>query len=143
MGLFSNLMEKVFGRKPEDGTQADQTTDAPAGDAAAEPTPSPLPEAAGESAPSPLSEVDVEAVLTELAEANSEDLDWRHSIVDLMKLVGMESSYDNRKKLALELGYSQEDIEGKGSAEMNIWLHKEVMRRFAENGGKVPSDLLG
>lgn len=74
--------------------------------------------------------------------AHPEDLDWRRSIVDLMKLVGMDSSYGARKELALELGYSQSDIDSKGSAEMNMWLHKEVMKRFAENGGKVPDDLL-
>ena len=86
--------------------------------------------------------MDVEAVLSEMAANNSEDLDWKKSIVDLMKLVGMDSGYGDRKELALELGYTQEDIDSKGSAEMNMWLHKEVMRRFAENGGKVPSDLL-
>ena len=71
-----------------------------------------------------------------------EDLDWKRSIVDLMKLVGMDSSYGARKELALELGYSQADIDAKGSAEMNMWLHKQVMKKLAENGGKVPADLL-
>ena len=59
-----------------------------------------------------------------------------------MKLVGMDSSYGARKELALELGYSQADIDSKGSAEMNMWLHKEVMKQLAANGGTVPADLL-
>lgn len=127
-------MEKVFGKAPEEETVA-------ADEAAPAPEPG---EATEDAAPEPaqLSEVDVEAVLSKMAEENSEDLDWKKSIVDLMKLVGMDSSYGDRKELALELGYTQNDIDSKGSAEMNIWLHKEVMRRFAENGGKVPSDLL-
>jgi len=86
--------------------------------------------------------VDVEANLTKMASVNSEALDWRRSIVDLMKLVGMESSYGARKELALELGYSQADIDSKGSAEMNMWLHKEVMQQLAASGGTVPADLL-
>jgi len=140
MGLFSDLMGKVFGRKDEE--KQEETEGVAEEDA---PTPSPAPEAeeeAEEEAVEALSEVDVEARLTEMEEAHPEDLDWRRSIVDLMKLVGMDSSYGNRKELALELGYSQEDIDSKGSAEMNMWLHKEVMKRFAENGGKVPADLL-
>ncbi len=77
-----------------------------------------------------------------MAKENSEELDWKRSIVDLMKLVGMDSSYGARKELALELGYSQANIDSKGSAEMNMWLHKEVMKQLAANGGKVPADLL-
>ncbi len=142
MGLFSDLMAKVFGKKDEDETVVDAGS-APA-DASA---PTPSPDAGGEDcpdgeAPTALSTVDVEKILTDMEAAHPEDLDWRRSIVDLMKLVGMDSSYSNRKELALELGYSQADIDSKGSAEMNMWLHKEVMRRFADNGGNVPADLL-
>jgi Domain of unknown function (DUF3597) len=82
-------------------------------------------------------DVDVEALLTEMAAGKN--LNWRTSIVDLMKLVGMESSLQERKDLAMELGYTGE-LEG--SAEMNIWLHKAVMRELAANGGKVPADML-
>ncbi len=82
--------------------------------------------------------VDVDAVLTEMAGKNSEHLDWKKSIVDLMKLVGMDSSLQSRKELATELGYTGAKD---GSAEMNIWLHKEVMRQLAANGGKVPANL--
>jgi hypothetical protein len=81
--------------------------------------------------------VDVEAELSQLAAGKN--LNWKTSIVDLMKLVGIDSSLENRKELASELGYT-----GKldGSAEMNIWLHKATMRELAANGGKVPAEML-
>ena len=82
--------------------------------------------------------VDVEAVLTALADQNSEKLNWRTSIVDLMKLLGLDSSLAARKQLAEELHYSGDTSD---SASMNIWLHKQVMTKLAENGGKVPDDL--
>lgn len=94
------------------------------------------------SAPAAIANVDVEAMLAAVVRANSEDLDWKRSIVDLLKLVGMESSFGARKELALELGYSQAEIDSKGSAEMNMWLHKEVMKKLAENGATVPAELL-
>jgi hypothetical protein len=84
--------------------------------------------------------VDVEAVLTKLAAASSQKLNWRTSIVDLMKLVGMESSLAERRQLASELGYTGDTND---TATMNIWLHKQVMNKLAENGGKVPASLLG
>lgn len=65
--------------------------------------------------------------------AHPEDLAWRKSIVDLMKLVDMDSSYNSRKELAIDLGYKKEDIESKGSAEMNVWLQKEVMKKLSED----------
>lgn len=83
--------------------------------------------------------VDVEQVLNDMASKNSQKLNWRTSIVDLMKLVGMDSSLDARKELAKELNYTGDTSD---SAAMNIWLHKQVMKRIAENGGKVPQDLL-
>jgi hypothetical protein len=94
-----------------------------------------MPAAAAASA----SSVDVAAVLDKLAAKNSEKLDWKHSIVDLMKLVGMESSLSARKELAHDLHYSGDMND---SATMNIWLHKEVMQKLAANGAKVPQDLL-
>ena len=130
MSLFSRLKDKIFATKEEEA-----------------PTPAPEPgaevateEAAAEVAP--IEPVDVEAQLVEMEAAHPEDLDWRRSIVDLMKLVDMDSSYGARKELALELGYSQAEIDSKGSAEMNIWLHKRVMQALAENGGKVPAEYL-
>ena len=74
-----------------------------------------------------------------MAGESKQTLDWRHSIVDLMKLVGMDSSLKARRELAADLNYSGDTND---TATMNIWLHKEVMKKLAENGGKVPGDLL-
>ena len=124
MRMFSKLMGLIFGKREEAGTHAQ------------------APGLAVEAAPAALSAVDVEANLAAMAKVHPEDPDWKHSIVDLLKLVGMDSSYGARKELAIELGYSQAEIDSKGSAEMNIWLHQTVMRQLAENGGMVPADLL-
>jgi hypothetical protein len=80
----------------------------------------------------------VEAVLEGLSAKSSQKLNWRTSIVDLMKLVNLDSSLEHRKQLATELGYSGDMND---SAAMNIWLHKAVMRKLAENGGRVPASL--
>ena len=86
-----------------------------------------------------ISEVDVVAQLEKRAAAHGEKLNWRTSIVDLMKLLDMDSSLSERKELAKELGYSRDMTD---SASMNIWLHKEVLKRVAANGGNVPASLL-
>ncbi|MBI1339156.1 DUF3597 family protein [bacterium] len=83
--------------------------------------------------------IDVEEVLEKLAAEDGRKLNWRTSIVDLMKLLDVDSSLPARKELADELGYTGSKVK---SAEMNIWLHKQVMRMLAENGGKVPPELL-
>ena len=83
--------------------------------------------------------VDIEQVLDGMAAKNTQTLNWRTSIVDLMKLVGMESSLQERKELADELGYTGDKSD---TATMNMWLHKQVMKKMQENGGKVPADLL-
>jgi hypothetical protein len=80
----------------------------------------------------------VEAILTELARRNKEKLDWRRSIVDLMKLLNLDSGLSARKELAKELHYTGNTND---SAAMNVWLHKQVMIKLAENGGKVPDEL--
>ena len=85
-----------------------------------------------------MANVDVEAVLSKLAAESKEKLDWRKSIVDLMKLLNLDSSFGARKELAKELGYTGDSND---SASMNIWLHKQVMQKLAANGGKVPADL--
>jgi hypothetical protein len=85
-----------------------------------------------------MSQVDVEAVLTQLASQTKEKLDWRKSIVDLMKLLKLDSGLGARKELAKELGYTGDTND---SAKMNVWLHKQVMIKLAANGGKVPADL--
>lgn len=96
-------------------------------------------QSAGVASPTaPAQPVDVEAVLEEKARHAGQTLDWRHSIVDLLKLLDIDSSLTARKELAEELGYSGER---NGSAEMNLWLHKAVMRALEQNGGKVPANL--
>jgi hypothetical protein len=83
-------------------------------------------------------DVDVDQVLTELASKNPQKLNWKTSIVDLMKLLGIDPSLENRKELARELGYTADTSD---SAQMNIWLHKRVMQELEKNGGKVPATL--
>ena len=109
------------------------TTVAPSVTVAPEPTVALTPAGA-----TPLSQVDVEAVLTKLAAQTREKLDWRRSIVDLMKLLDLDSSLGARKQLAKELNYTGNTDD---SASMNIWLHKQVMNKLAASGGKVPDDL--
>jgi hypothetical protein len=83
--------------------------------------------------------VDVEAIMIDLEAKSGHKSNWRYSIVDLMSLLGMDNSLADRKALARELGYTGDMSD---SASMNIWLHKQVMKRMAANGGKVPADLL-
>jgi len=128
MGIFSSIKDAIFGKKAVTTTAS---ASAPA------PTPSAIPLQPVEAAPVAITEIDVIANLEEMAEGKN--LNWRTSIVDLMKLLGMDASLQERKELAEELGYTGE-LEG--SAEMNIWLHKAVMRELAANGGKVPAELL-
>jgi len=120
MSIFENIMSAIFGRKAEAQTAPGTSTASPS------------------TVPSAGQSVDVEAVLTEKAKQKQEKLDWRKSIVDLMKLLDLDSSLTARKELAKELGYKGEL---NGSAEMNIWLHKQVMQKLAANGGKVPAEL--
>jgi hypothetical protein len=127
MGIFARLWDRIRGKSPS----PESTAAAPAAAATAP--------AGASAAPTPISEVDVEAILTRLASESSQKLNWRTSIVDLMKLLGMESSLAERRELADELGYTGDKND---SAKMNIWLHKQVLKKFAENGGKVPADLL-
>jgi hypothetical protein len=134
MGLFNNLMSKIFshaGSAPA-AAPGTQTQSAPA---AAQQSQAPAATATAVAPPV----VDVTAILNDLAKKNPEKLDWQRSIVDLMKLVGMDSSFTARKQLAAELHYSGDPND---SASMNIWLHKAVLTKLAENGGKVPQELL-
>lgn len=130
MGIFSRLWDKIRGRAPQPETP-------PPAPAAAVPAPAEV--TAAPPAPTPISEIDVETILTQLAAEFPHKLNWRTSIVDLMKLLGMESSLAERRELADELGFTGDKGD---TATMNIWLHKQVLRKFAENGGKVPADLL-
>jgi 3-oxoacyl-ACP reductase-like protein len=138
MGMFATLMSKVFGHKAPETPAA--AVPAPAAPAAPAPVAAPVPTpVAAPVAPVPLAEVDVTAILDDMAANSGEDLDWQKSIVDLMKVVGMDSSLHARQELAKDLNYSG-DLHD--SASMNIWLHKEVLTRFAANGGKLPSHLV-
>ena len=115
MNLFETIIGKVFGKN-------DKASDK-------------MPPTAAASSPS----IDVSDVISKMAQKKGEKLNWQTSIVDLMKVLDMDSSFESRKQLALELKYSGDT---KDSAAMNTWLHKEVMQRFAKNGGHVPSELL-
>ena len=134
MSLFGKIMSSIFGG----AAQAAPAAGAPAAPGA----PGASPGAAaspGSPTPTAMSAVDVSAVLDKLADDHDEDLDWRKSIVDIMKLVGMDSSLANRRELAEELGYTGST---KDTATMNMWLHKQVLAKLAANGGVVPKELL-
>lgn len=149
MGILSNIFDRLRNRgKPSaGGTEATTTASAPQAAPAQAPStpsssqqaPAQQPAQAAKPAVVALNDVDMEKVLEELAAKNPQKLNWRTSIVDLMKLLGMESSLQERKALADELGYTGDKGD---SAAMNIWLHKQVMRKVADNGGKVPANLL-
>ncbi|MBX9880498.1 MAG: DUF3597 domain-containing protein [Sphingomonas sp.] len=137
MSIFSMIRDAIWHKRkaaPQPAPAAAQN--------APRPQPQPPHPQAQAPAPQPAAQVqpiDIEAHLEELARHGGQQLDWRHSIVDLMKLVGIDPSLHNREDLARELGYG--GALG-GSAEMNIWLHKAVMRELEKSGGKVPAALL-
>jgi 3-oxoacyl-ACP reductase-like protein len=138
MSIFGTIMGKIMGNSARSQAAAENA----ARPATAPGTPSPAPAAptaAATAVASPLESVDVAARLDEMKGASKQNLDWRHSIVDLMKLVGIDSDITNRRALANELGYTG-DLND--SATMNVWLHKQVMQKLAENGGTVPANLL-
>ena len=144
MSIFSKIKSAIFGEHGPLGSghfgtpKADAPAPAPAPQTtAAQPAPTPTPAAPTPQA-APAQAVDVEAVLSGIASKKGSDLNWRTSIVDLMKLLDLDSSLDNRKELATELGYTGAKD---GSAEMNLWLIKAVMRELAKNGGTVPANL--
>jgi hypothetical protein len=132
MAFFGKILEKLgFGSTAESRTTVAPSSSAPAS-ASASPTAS--------SAPQPVAVVDVVAQLEQRATANPQKLNWRTSIVDLLKLLDIDSSVTARKELAAELGCPA-DLTG-DSAKMNIWLHKTVLAQIAANGGNVPKELL-
>ena len=126
MGILSTIINKVFGGKKE-------VTAAPAAVPEAEVVETVV------AAATPAEPFDVGSYLNGLSDQSTEKLDWTVSIVDLMKLVGMDSSLGARKELAKELGYGEDT---KDSAKMNIWLHKQVMQQIAKHGGKLPAELV-
>lgn len=165
MGIFSSIKEKLFGKADEEvvetaevitaetaqtigadlsGTSVNETVDAEVSEAvdAAETETAPSGSGAtGGKATAVTSPavVDVAAIMDAAVEENGQDLDWRHSIVDMMKALDLDSSLQARKELATELDYPGDMGD---SAEMNIWLHKALMKALADNGGKVPAELL-
>lgn len=131
MGILSNILSKIF--------PSSHATPSPAFPSAVPVQGNPAtPIAVAESPPKPITEVDVEKLLTDLAQKSAEKLNWRTSIVDLMKLLNIDSSLSSRKDLAKELHYTG-DMDD--SAAMNIRLHRQVMNKVAANGGKIPADL--
>jgi hypothetical protein len=117
---------------------ANPTVTPPSSASSTSPAPTSTPTASPLAQSAKAADVDVSVILDKLAHESSEKLDWRRSIVDLMKLLHLDSSLTARKQLAKELNYTGDTND---SAAMNIWLHKGVMTKLAENGGKVPDDL--
>jgi len=151
MGFFNKILEKIgLGKKDETAAApvapakpvAPAASSSPA--APAKPGISYAPAAASAStkstAPQAVSEVDVVKKMEELAAKNPAKLDWKVSIVDLLKLLDIDSSFEARKELATELGCPAELMGD--SAKMNVWLHKTVLKKIAENGGNIPQALL-
>jgi len=150
MGLFSKIFEKLGLKKPAATTPAATPTnvaqnakinrDSRPAPANYRPTPN-APVMAPVAKPTPIEVVDVVAKLEKMAKANPEKLDWKVSIVDMLKLLELDSSLAARKELAAELGCPADKIGGDYS-EMNIWLHKTVLQKIAENGGNIPASML-
>jgi hypothetical protein len=137
MSIFGSIVHAIFG-KSASAAPAAPTPSAPASSSAA-PPPSTIASASSASeAPKPMTKAEVEATIQKAVGAQSEDLDWKKSIVDLMKALKLDSSLAARKQLAQELGYKGALD---GSAEMNVWLHQQVMTKLAEGGGTVPASL--
>lgn len=165
MSIFDRIKHAIFGeahaasvQQSSAGGEAQSTGGAtsPAQSApsspAASPAPSTAPSAGQMASPAPSqnatttspgtashSSVDIEPILNDAVKKSGQKLDWRHSIVDLMKALGMDASLEERKELAQELGFTGDAHD---SAKMNIFLHKALMKKLSENGGKVPADLL-
>jgi hypothetical protein len=129
MSLFTKIMEKLGFSHPAAATPAPQAATAPEAAPAAP------------AAPAAITVVDVMGKLEGLAAANPQKLNWKVSIVDLLKLLGLDSSFEARKELATELGCPADKMAD--SAQMNMWLHKTVLQKLADNGGNIPKELLG
>jgi hypothetical protein len=140
MGILSDIFHKIFPSShpaatgPAQGTAGSAPSSVPP---QAQQAPQQQPQAAP-AAPAPMPEVDVEEILTTMQKQAGQPLNWRTSIVDLLKLLGLDSSLQARKELAAELHYTGDTGD---SASMNVWLHRQVMNKLAANGGKVPADL--
>ena len=131
MSIFGKIMSAIFGTKADAAPASGGTSGSASG---------PAPQAGSTSSASaaPAQKVDVAPILDKAVAAKKEKLQWRTSIVDLMKALDIDSSLAARKELAKELGYTGDTSD---SATMNVWLHKQVMAKLAANGGKLPSDV--
>ena len=162
MGIFDKISHAIFGTKTAAAAEmpASATTEAPVAEVHADAMPetaapahdaaateahvevaadAPASDTHAAEAAAPTAIVDVASIMDAAVEASDEELDWRHSIVDMMKALGMESTLAERKELAAELHYTGDTHD---SAAMNIWLHSALLAKLAENGGHVPADLL-
>jgi len=131
MSLFGKILEKLGFNQP---AKAEPAEPAP------QVLPAPQAELTTPPAPAPIAVVDVVAQLEKLAASQAQKLNWKVSIVDLLKLLGLDSSFAARKELAVELGCPSEKMGD--SAQMNMWLHKTVLQKLADNGGNIPKELL-
>ncbi|MBB3461427.1 DUF3597 domain-containing protein [Rhizobium sp. BK377] len=155
MGVFDRIKNAIFGKAQaapvqEPASAAPQASTAPAASPAPATKSAPVTEPAtgapppaqsnpAQASPTQVSSADIEQILNAAVKKSGQKLDWRHSIVDLMKALGMDASMAERKELAGELGYTGDTND---SAKMNTFLHKALMKKLSENGGKVPADLL-
>ena len=137
MGVLSSIKDKIFGKAKAEPSAPSPVFSGQTGTAAAQMAAG---KAAAAAAPAKAAPVDVEAIVEAAVKAKGVPSNWRISIVDLLKALDLDSSLAARKELAAELNYNGTDPDG--SAEKNIWLHKAVMKALADNGGKVPKDLL-
>ena len=131
MSIFGKIMGAIFGTSATAAPAIGGTAASPASGSSAAPS-------GGSSSAAPAQSVDVAPILDKAVKAKGEKLEWRTSIVDLMKALDIDSSLSARKELAHELGYTGDTND---SASMNIWLHKQVMSKLAANGGKLPADV--
>ncbi|KJF69825.1 DUF3597 domain-containing protein [Rhizobium nepotum] len=139
MSFFDKIKGAIFGRaEAATPTSTPAPTGAPT-TTASPAAPAPTASSPASTAPASTGSVDVASILDAAVKKNGQKLDWKHSIVDLLKALDLDSSLSARKELAGELGYTGDTSD---SATMNIWLHKAVIKKLSENGGKVPADLL-
>jgi len=144
MSVFGAIKDFLFGKQfisVKHGDKPAQAAPQPAPQAAPTPAVANAPQPPQQQQPAQTAvqeRVDIAAILDQEAASAGQKLDWRHSIVDLMKLTGIDSSLANRKELAKELGYTGDTND---SAQMNIWLHKAVMQKLEASGGQVPAEL--
>ena len=140
MGILSNIFHKIFPSSHPAVAQAPAQQSSPqtSMQSAGVQQSTAQPQSAAPPPAAPMEQVDVEAILNNMAKSAGQPLNWRNSIVDLLKLLNLDSSLQARKELAHELDYKGDTSD---SAAMNIWLHRQVMNKLAANGGKVPADL--